>query len=798
MTADGEGYSEYQDLTTQTKLSDLHVRVITVTHPQTLKKVIFALFDSNSISQLVRENLVEKIKAGIDPNFDESNLILMATHTHTGGSGMLCYAGLSASNAGFAPENIETYALNAFRAIEQAFANEKTMNIAYLDYIVPEESPLFFARSSWGAYNQNPEVIKSGNKIDATTRYKVGDRKMQLLLFIKEGKINSIIDFFGVHPNLIKEKAKQIDPVKGEVDADLMFADIRDVASRILENQLISTTEDGSIVDNGVVLYPQRGAADIDQVGYSKFNGEELINHPNAKYYFNYYTNSFFYGKDPSDPAVMSDFFTQKARDFSGMYNYHTTDRIETYARLLTYETIRAINSGELEFISGDFDSELVYVDMPSQELPTDREDYARTLNPLDYYTENEVKIPFYSMIKAAGAIIDEALLSTWLPDYVNPIFLATMIVDNTVKTMVQLIIPSSKVARTGEPIIGSYALIADMDILVNGKNDLSRYLVNPFFTALIRVTEELHYAISFLTLDRKYVRNLVSHGDEKLNLLWGGKKGYKKMAFMDVDVPLTFNFLASIFKSVHPVGAQQTQWAADGYLKKAPMLLPRIIPIQAIKFGDNIMFATAPGEVSHTLARRIENTVMAVMKDKVKRSILIDYANDYAGYWHTPEEFATLKDFYKAGGDIHHKRGIPQQLAFNLYGKWQGPVLQYNYEKLTKAMLQPKTNLDRQISLEKNFVPPFDGHKTDPSWYNAIADLGRNPEISKGEGPNFFDFKDFDSSIVSLRMIIGGLGTTAAGLIIQTTGTFLEAPVKMTTGLYDILMKPILSAVGL
>ena len=774
LVGDAMGYSLYKDLATQDGLSEhLYARVVSVTHPATLDKVIIVLYDLNFPSLLIRENVIKRIHEGIDPNFNDANLLLYATHNHNAPGGLSCDIGWEAANAGFSPENVESIGLYTFEAIKEAFSNEKMMNIGYNTYTVPEESALSFSRNSWAGYNANPEIIKAGKTIENfNSAFKQGDRKMEVISFVRNGQLHSIINFFATHPIIINPKGSYINEHGDKVETNIMSPDSRGFASLILEKELPK---------GGVVLYPQRGAADLDQVSYIGSNLDYFAkDKPEFLKYFVNRTVSTYFSENKKDPNNLADMVELANNQATKGYVNTDYNKSAMYSHLLNYETIRAIQNGPQEFISGTFDSELVYVDMPSQELPTDRGNYAETLHPLDFYEETEVKIPIYDLIKQFGSTVDEFIFA-WIPEPLRPASVVDFIMENTVKEMVRIFSKGSKVVRTGEPTVGTIAIAADIGLLTENPA-----LYNLFKNVMLKIPEEIMYNVAFFSGNKKFQHNLISHG-VKDKIFWGGAKGYRKLSALINAENQTLSAAGyDLVGKAHDILGQHFAFAKDGFYKNAPNLYPRKVAAQITRFGD-IMLLSGAGEFSNVLARRIENTVNYVMKGKIKRSIFVDYSNHYTGYWHTPEEYQTQYDFISEkdaaigwyGAPHFRRRGVSQQLGFNLYGKWQGPVMQYNFEKLAYAMLNKKGNMTREDILKNNFVasPVIDLHENYQQWYDDMSAQKRIKDLQDGE---YFDSPDAVQRTIQLlkpfltklpaglvqEMVVGGSNAVLDGVM--------------------------------
>jgi neutral ceramidase len=123
-------------------------------------------------------------------------------------------------------------------------------------------------------------------------------------------------------------------------------------------------------------------------------------------------------------------------------------------------------------------------------------------------------------------------------------------------------------------------------------------------------------------------------------------------------------------------------QWVRDCHGAK-PVLLspgtqqpfpwsPEVLPISIVRIGQLAIIA-APGEFTIMAGRRVRDTVKAALGSGVTHVIFTGYANAYAGYVTTPEEY-----------DAQHYEG-----ASTHFGKWTLGAYQQSYHELASALRQ-------------------------------------------------------------------------------------------------------------
>lgn len=115
------------------------------------------------------------------------------------------------------------------------------------------------------------------------------------------------------------------------------------------------------------------------------------------------------------------------------------------------------------------------------------------------------------------------------------------------------------------------------------------------------------------------------------------------------------------------------------------PPWTPQVMPLQVIRIGQ-LALTTAPGEFTIVAGQRVVDAVAAQLGGTVRHQILAGYANAYAGYVTTPEEY-----------DAQHYEG-----AATHFGRYTGPAYAQELAKLAAALRdgQPTPSTARPISL--------------------------------------------------------------------------------------------------
>lgn len=113
---------------------------------------------------------------------------------------------------------------------------------------------------------------------------------------------------------------------------------------------------------------------------------------------------------------------------------------------------------------------------------------------------------------------------------------------------------------------------------------------------------------------------------------------------------------------------------------------VPHVLPLQIVVIGK-LAFVGCPGEYTVTAGKRLEQTILEVLKEKgVEQVILSSYTNAYMGYVTTYEEYQLQT--YEGGHTI--------------YGQWTLGAFQTKFKALAKEMLKPEA----ERKLENSATP--------------------------------------------------------------------------------------------
>lgn len=209
--------------------------------------LIFCCLDmgciTNAMRSGIRDRLAQTLGAAEEgaSRFDESRLVLTATHTHSAPGGCTHDALYNMPTPGFVPSHLAAVIDAACQAIEQAFASTALTEVMLNEGRFDEAVPVAWNRSL-AAWNRNPEV----EQYKATQTHLALDRRMQVLSLRRHGRTHALLSLFGVHATCIgNQQAAHDGDNKGYAAAH---------AERVLREQGI---------DDPVAIFAQGSAGDV-------------------------------------------------------------------------------------------------------------------------------------------------------------------------------------------------------------------------------------------------------------------------------------------------------------------------------------------------------------------------------------------------------------------------------------------------------------------------------------------------------------------------------------------------------
>ena len=242
----------------------LNARAFVFYTPEDKRKMVWVCADLCFITNLVKQEVCYRLEEDHPQlGFNDQNVLLTATHTHSAPGGYSVSLIYNLPNASVVPEVFETYVRGIVRAI--VAANERVVP-AKLTYDVEAFAPeiqVAFNRS-YHAYNRNKEM-KEQEKITHKTRHLALDRNMYLLrIDNQKGTPMGLINWFGVHATCIKNKH------------EVISSDNKGYCSDLLEREISRKFSD---CDHFVAACAQNTAGDVSP-NFVKHRGMREITGP--------------------------------------------------------------------------------------------------------------------------------------------------------------------------------------------------------------------------------------------------------------------------------------------------------------------------------------------------------------------------------------------------------------------------------------------------------------------------------------------------------------------------------------
>ncbi len=155
------------------------------------------------------------------------------------------------------------------------------------------------------------------------------------------------------------------------------------------------------------------------------------------------------------------------------------------------------------------------------------------------------------------------------------------------------------------------------------------------------------------------------------------------------------------------------------------PVLFPKRaqppLPVGVARLGQ-LALVFVPNEVTTMSGRRMRDTIREQLGDEVKHVVIAGYANDYAGYITTPEEYT-----------VQHYEG-----GHTLFGQWTLPAYQQVLAQLAQALAEgsPAPESEPQSDLRGEVESQGVGNAHDePPESGAFGDVTTQPEASYTAG---------------------------------------------------------------
>lgn len=178
----------------------LRSRAFVIESPCNGKRVVYVSADLGQVFQSVKQGVMAKLAAAYGDTYSDENVMISATHTHSGPGGYSHYALYNLTILGYDKQNYDTIVNGIYQSIVRAHNNVRTSTIkigaADVQDASMNRSPL--------AYDKNPAAERA--------RYTSNvDKKMTLLRFTgTDGRELGLLNWFAVHATSIGNKNRLI------------------------------------------------------------------------------------------------------------------------------------------------------------------------------------------------------------------------------------------------------------------------------------------------------------------------------------------------------------------------------------------------------------------------------------------------------------------------------------------------------------------------------------------------------------------------------------------------------------
>lgn len=188
----------------------LYARALAVEHAASGRRLVYVCCDLGMIAESMRTHVLPQVA---DLGLGEAEVMLTATHTHSGPSGFSTYLYYGLSGPGFSRQVHDRLVAGVVAAIRQAVAALQPAHLRVVGGDLPVEAGVAFNRAV-RSYNQNPDVTPVARQ----DRAAAVERRMTVLrVDAQSGQPLGLVSWFGVHCTTVHRDCKVIHPDhKGE------------------------------------------------------------------------------------------------------------------------------------------------------------------------------------------------------------------------------------------------------------------------------------------------------------------------------------------------------------------------------------------------------------------------------------------------------------------------------------------------------------------------------------------------------------------------------------------------------
>jgi neutral ceramidase len=155
-------------------------------------RVVFVSVDEAMMGQLVKLEVIARLSSLFPGVYTEQNIVLSATHTHSGPAGFMQYVLFNIPNLGFVGQTLEAMVAGIVESISRAHTSLRPGRVYHSVGVVEEEASINRSPTSYEANPEEEKARYSGN---------LDKELVQLSFYDDKGIALGVLNWFSVHPN---------------------------------------------------------------------------------------------------------------------------------------------------------------------------------------------------------------------------------------------------------------------------------------------------------------------------------------------------------------------------------------------------------------------------------------------------------------------------------------------------------------------------------------------------------------------------------------------------------------------
>merc|ERR1711872_863238 len=169
----------------------LYSRAFIVEDEGSDSRVVFVSTDTAMLGQLVKPRVVENLEKLFPGVYTEKNLVLSATHTHSGPAGFMQYLLFNVPNLGFIKETLDAMVAGITLSVVRAHTTMAPGSVFLTEAEMEEQANINRSPTS---YDVNPEEEKAKYTSNVDTNM------VQLNFYNQDNEPLGVLNWFAVHP----------------------------------------------------------------------------------------------------------------------------------------------------------------------------------------------------------------------------------------------------------------------------------------------------------------------------------------------------------------------------------------------------------------------------------------------------------------------------------------------------------------------------------------------------------------------------------------------------------------------